>query len=395
MPSKPTRLKKATVLEINTMRAPGRHSVGEGLILVVGVSGSRSWIARIRDAGGCRRDLGLGRYPEVSLDEARTRAAEIRRQVRDGIDPVAQRRRDAERIPSFRDAAQRAYAERRLGWRNTKHQDQWISSLETHAFSRMGDMRVDEVDARAIIQALSPIWLRLPETARRVRQRILAVLNWAHGQGYRPVEAPARAVTAGLPRQSKKSGRFAAMPYEQVPQFYAALVAAPSVGRLALQFTILTAARSGEVRGAKWSEIDLEAKIWTVPADRMKAGEEHGVPLVDGALEVLAFMQDRRSSEIIFPGLRGQPLSDATLSKILRDQGLRFTVHGFRSSFRDWAAESMTMPGEVAEAALAHVVSNKVEAAYRRTKFLLQRRTLMAAWDEFVRAPSAGNCANA
>ena len=216
---------------------------------------------------------------------------------------------------------------------------------------------------------------------------LLAILNWAQGLGYRPFEAPARAVTAGLPRQPKKAGHFAAIPYEALPAFYASLREPISVGRLALQFIIQTASRSGEVRGAQWSEFDLDGAIWTVPANRMKAGEEHVVPLSPGALEILDFMSKRPTSNVVFPNLRGKPLGDAAISKILRDRKMPFTVHGFRSRFRDWAAETMTMPGEVAEAALAHTVSNKIEAAYRRTKYLHQRRVLMTSWDEFIRAP--------
>jgi integrase len=299
-------------------------------------------------------------------------------------------------MPTFREAAVQVHAERKGSWRNSKHRAQWLSTLEQFAFPKLGDLAVDQVDASAVIRALLPIWLHVPETARRLRQRILAVLNWSHAHGYRDTEAPVRAVSAGLPRQPKKTGRFAAMPYPEIPGFFASLDGGVrTMGRMALQFTILTAARSGEVRGAVWSEFDLKSGVWIIPGERMKAGEEHIVPLPSGALEILHIVGQARSSEVVFPGVRGGPLSDATLSKILREMGLRFTVHGFRSSFRDWAAETMLMPGEVAEAALAHSVTNKVEAAYRRTKFLSQRSKLMSAWDEFVRSEVEGRRAAA
>jgi integrase len=277
------------------------------------------------------------------------------------------------------------HSERKAGWKNPKHQAQWLSTLEQFAFPKLGDLPVDKVDASAVIRTLLPIWLQVPETARRLRQRILAVLNWSHAHGFREAEAPVRAVGAGLPRQPKRTGRFAAMPYPDLPEFFATLAGAQqTMGRLALQFTILTAARSGEVRGALWAEFDRKSALWTIPGARMKAGEEHVVPLPDSALAILGVIETARSADVVFPGVRGGPLSDATLSKILREMGLKYTVHGFRSSFRDWAAETMPIPGEVAEAALAHAVANKVEAAYRRTKFLDQRRKLMAAWSDFV-----------
>lgn len=385
-PSKrPPRKAPATVTEVNAIRSPGRHSIGGGLILAVSTSGARSWLARVRDPSGRRRDIGLGPFPDVKLAEARDRAADLRRMVRDGLDPVAEKRRARRLVPTFREAARRAHAERQGTYRNAKHAAQWITSLEAHAFPKLGDRNVDQIDAAAIIHALLPIWLEIPETARRVRQRIAAVLNWAHAHGYRPTEAPMQSVSAGLPRQPKKSGRFEAMPYPELPAFVTELRGEPpTVGRMALLLTILTAARSGETRGATWDEFDLDAALWFIPGERMKAGEPHTVPLSDAAIAILQPLHEARSGDVVFPGAKGRPLSDATLSKILRDKGRPCTVHGFRSSFRDWVAETMAVPGEVAEAALAHAIPNKVEAAYRRTKYLDQRRTLMQAWANFL-----------
>jgi integrase len=233
---------------------------------------------------------------------------------------------------------------------------------------------------------LAPIWLTKPETARRVRQRIVAVLDWSCAKGFRETEAPMRSVMRGLPRQPKKQGHFEAMPFKELPDFLIWLHERLSVGRIALEFLILTAARSGEVRGCRWGELDLARKVWTVPADRMKAGKVHVVPLSEGALDVLerAKMLKSTSSDLVFPGQNPRrQMSDMTLLKILRDKDLGCTVHGFRSCFRDWVAEDTDFQGEVAEAALAHAIPNKVEAAYRRTDFFEKRKALMADWAAF------------
>jgi integrase len=333
--------------------------------------------------------LGLGSFPEVSLGEARENVSRIKREFREAgrlLSP-RERRRSQRRIPTFREAAAKAHGEKKEAWKSGKHQDQWLSTLEAFAYPHLGDLPVNEIDGPTILRALSPIWLRVPETARRVRQRIAAVLDWSHAHGFRDTEAPMRAVGKGLPAQPKKDGHFEAMPYPDLPAFMTKVRSeAETIGRMALQFTILNAARSGETRGALWSEIDFEKRTWTVPAQRMKGGRAHVVPLSDPAMEILTRRSEARQADVdmIFSGAKGKPLSDMTLTKILRDGGLGCTVHGFRSSFRDWAAETMSMPGEVAEAALAHSVPNKVEAAYRRTNFLDQRRLLMQAWADFL-----------
>lgn len=380
-----------TTIKVKTAK-PGRHADGKGLYLLVKPSGARSWVLRIV-VNGRRRDFGLGPADLVSLHGAREKALEGRKMVRAGFDPAQEWRRATTTVPTFEAAARRFHETVKQGWKVGKHGAQWLATLEAHAFPEIGKMPVNEIDAAAIQRVLLPIWLKVPETARRVRQRVGAVLDYAHGQGWRATEAPMRAVGKGLPKQPAKRGHFAAMPYVDVPDFMARLRDCEvSVGRLALQFAILTAARSGEVRGATWAEIDMDAATWTIPAARMKAGEAHSVPLCEAALEVLRTAQSfaaHESGQLVFPGLRGQPLSDMTLGKALKTAGgAGYTVHGFRSAFRDWVAEKTNFPGEWAEAALAHALPNKVEAAYRRTKFLDQRRDMMRAWGEYLTGQS-------
>lgn len=376
---------KLTALGIKNLKEPGRYSDGEGLILKFSRPGKGSWIVRVQTAGK-RRDIGLGTLAEVSLIQARDAARLLRKDIKAGIDVMAQREQDDAEIPTFRDAAYVVHEEHKAAWKNGKHQIQWIRTLETYAFPTIGDRLVSEIGAPAIRDVLSPIWLTKPETARRVRQRIGSVLDWACAKGYREFEAPMRSVLRGLPRQPKKKGHFAAMPYPEVPAFLSWLNKRSTAGRLALEYLILTAARSGEVRGACWREIDLKKKLWTIPAERMKAGNTHIVPLSAAAVDVLhrARALGLPRTDLIFPGQNPKrQLSDMTLLKILRSRGEEFTVHGFRSSFRDWTAEKTDYPGEVAEAALAHTIANKVEAAYRRTNFLDKRKPLMKAWAGF------------
>jgi integrase len=363
---------------------PGRHSDGDGLILAVGARGSGSWMVRVQKDGK-RRDIGLGAASKVTLSQARTRAAEVRSQVEAGIDPVAQRRKAAG-VPTFREAASQVHTEHKKGWKNGTHQGQWLRTLEVYAFPTLGDQLVSEIDGPAVREVLADIWTEKPETARRVRQRVGAVLDWAYSKGHRGSEAPMRSLSKGLPRQPKKNCHHAAMPFADVPAFLARLREKETWGRLALEAAILTAARSGEIRGARWSEVDLEKALWTVPANRMKAGKEHVVPLSPAALRVF-----ERASELRLEGCgyvfhgskRDKPMSDMTLMKVLRDMGETITAHGFRSSFRDWVSEETQFSGDLAEAALAHAISNKVEAAYRRGNLLEKRRKLMDAWGSY------------
>lgn len=374
-----------TAIRIRNLREPGRYSDGEGLILNLVGPGRGSWIVRVQ-ADGKRKDIGLGSLVDLGLAEAREAARQVRKDTRAGVDVLVERKKERLEIPSFRDAAKMVHHEHKAAWKNGKHQAQWINTLEIYAFPTLGDRLVSEIEGPAIRDTLAPIWLTKPETARRVRQRIGSVLDWACAKGFRETEAPMRSVTRGLPRQPKKRGHFAALPFKEVPGFACWLRQRVSVGRLALEFLILTAARSGEVRGCCWSEIDVKKKLWTIPAERMKAGNAHVVPLSDAALDVLARATSLRSpvSDLVFPGQNPKrELSDMTLLKVLRDKGADVTVHGFRSSFRDWVAEETSYPGEVAEAALAHTIPNRVEAAYRRTDFLEKRKSLMGDWADF------------
>ena len=380
---------KLNPLQVKNLKEPGRYSDGDGLLLEVRPGGSKSWIARLQ-ANGKRRDYGLGSFKDISLTEARDKARDYRKQLRAGIDPVAAKRKTLEQIPTFRVAAKAVHTEHKPSWRNRKHGAQWLATLQTYVFPHFGDVPVDQVDTGDVRDALAAIWLTKPETARRVRQRIGTVLDYAHGKGWRNHPFGMAAVNRSLPKQPPKIGHFEAMPYARVPEFLEAIRSKLSMGRLALEALILTATRSGEVRGARWSELDLDSATWTIPADRTKTskrtGKPHIVPLSPAAVEVFRRAKPLRitESELVFHGSkRGQPLSDMTLLKVLRDLNEPFTVHGFRSAFRDWVAEQTNFPSEVAEAALAHTIPNKVEAAYKRTDFVEKRRKLMDAWASY------------
>lgn len=374
---------KLNPIQVKTLSEPGRYMDGDGLMLEVKASGSKSWIVRLQ-SGGKRRDYGLGSFKDVGLSEARDMARDYRRKVRLGLDPIAARQ-TVSHTSSFAEAAACVHEEHKRGWKNGKHGAQWLSTLKTYAFPSIGRLPVEAVTTGQVRDLLAEIWLTKPETARRVRQRIGTVLDYAHGKGWREPFVMS-AVNKALPKQPRKSGRFEALRYEEVPSLITELDERLSVGRLALKALILTAARSGEIRLARWSELDLDNALWTVPAERMKAGKTHVVPLSRAAVAVFRKAESFRTkgSDLVFPGAkRGKPLSDMTLLKILRDMKLDVTVHGFRSSFRDWCAEQTSFFGEVAEAALAHAIPNKVEAAYRRTDFLDKRRKLMSAWGSY------------
>jgi len=369
---------------VKAAKLPGRYGDGDGLYLLVSRAGARSWVCRVQKDGK-RRDIGLGSAKKVSLAVARERAAKVRSQVEVGLDPIAERRKEAG-IPTFREAAAIVFAENKKSWRNAKHRDQWLSTLTTYAFPFFGDMAVSKVEGPHVRDALVAIWLEKPETARRVRQRIVAVIDWAIAKGYRDLPLPIAAMNKSLPKVKTKPVHHSALPYADVPSFAAKLRERESVGRLAFEALILTASRSGEIRGAAWSELDLEKKLWTIPADRMKAGREHVVPLSDAAVSTFQRAETYREvrNDLVFPGARyGKPLSDMTLTKICRDLEIPAVPHGFRSSFRDWVAEETDFDGDVAEMALAHTIENKVEAAYRRGNLLEKRRALMDAWGAY------------
>ncbi len=376
---------KLTALKVKALTEPGSYVDGDGLMLVIGATGAARWKLRATIAGK-RRDVGVGSLKVLSLADARAKAAELRRQIAMGLDPIAERKKVVDPIPTFKEAAGRVHEEQKASWKNGKHQDQWINTLTTYAFPKLGKRLVSEIEGPLIREVLLPIWLSKPETARRVRQRIAAVLDWSYAKGYRPTEAPLRSLSKALPRQPRKDGHFAALPFTDVPALIERLRERSSAGRLALEALILTAARSGEIRGARWSEVDLDAALWSVPAERMKMGRTHHVPLSAQAIDVFKRAEALRvpCSDLVFPGQRPKnPLSDMTLLKVMRDMETGVTVHGFRSAFRDWVAEETSYPGEVAEAALAHSIPNKVEAAYRRTDFLAKRRAMMAEWGAF------------
>jgi integrase len=382
---------------------PGRHSDGRGLYLLVKPSGAKSWVLRVQHQGA-RRDYGIGsfaaepvetdlpihRRKSLTLNEAREKARIGRELAKAGVNPATHWRVEQVVIPTFEQVAREYHRQVSKGWRNGKHGAQWLTTLENYAFGEIGSMTVDKIDAADVQKVLLPIWLSKPETARRVRQRVGVVLDYAHGKGWREAEAPIRAVSKLMGGIKQPKGQnFAAMPYADLPAFMEQLrTGESSIGRLALQFLILTAARSNEVRGATWQEIDLDASEWRIPAGRMKAGRLHIIPLVPAAVEILKLAKEHgrgRADEPVFPGLKRKALSDATMSKVLRIAGGGdFTVHGFRSSFRDWAAES-GFADAWAEAALAHGNPDKVEAAYKRTTYYAERRDkLMPAWASYV-----------
>jgi integrase len=368
----------------------GRHGDGGGLYLVVSDTGSRKWVLRIQ-AAGTRRDFGLGSASSVSLSDARDAAEDMRRAVRKGEDPKANRRRARQSMPTFREAAVMVHKEHSPSWKNPKHAKQWLSTLEAHVFPQLGDLPVNQIDGPMVRDVLAEIWLTIPETARRVRQRIGTVLDFAHAKGWRQAEAPLRSITRGLPKQLKVRQHFAAMPWREVPEFVSnmgSILKASETVLLAVEFLILTATRSGEVRGARWWEFDIEDRSWSIPAERMKAGRAHRVPLSDRAIEILERMRQLRLSAepnaFVFEGQnQGRPLSDMTLTMPIRRAGLPITVHGFRSAFRDWCAEATNTPREVAEACLAHVVKDPAEAAYARTDHFDKRRGVMEVWATF------------
>lgn len=378
--------KRLSAPAVRTLGA-GFHGDGNGLYLQVDPSGARRWVLRTL-VHGRRRDIGLGGAAIVPLGEARELARQLRRVAREGGDPIEVRDKGKRASLIFEDAARRVHAEQIMpNARNEKHVAQWINSLETYAFGVIGKLPVHAVVQADILRVLSPIWIEKPETARRVRQRLRTVLDWARAAGMREGVNPAEGVEKGLAKQRDRTRHHVALPWRDLPDLMKRLVGTDGMGALALRFAILTAARSGEVRGATWSEVDMEAGIWCIPAERMKGGREHRVPLSEAALDLLRMAKGSalRPEELVFPSTRrGKPLSDMTLGSVLRRLGVPVTVHGFRSTFRDWAEESTSFPHEVKEAALAHAVRNKVEAAYRRSDLFEKRRHMMKAWAEYA-----------
>ena len=383
--------KALTAIQVRSLSVPGRHADGNGLYLVVDPSGAKRWLLRTV-VQGRRRDIGLGGVALVSLAEAREKALAYRKQAREGGDPLAERRKAKVTIPTFAEAAEQVHADHKASWNNEKHAAQWITTLKTYANPHLGTRRIDQVATPDVLRALSPIWLTKPETARRVRQRIGTVLDWAKAAGHRSGDNPVDGVERGLPKQGEREAHHAALPYAEVPAFVARLRSSDQgeMARLAFEFLILTAARTGEVLGAEWSEVDVGKALWTVPANRMKARREHRVPLSGRAIVILHRARELDSrSNVVFPGRQlGRPLSNMVFLMLLRRMNVPITAHGFRSSFRDWAAEATSLPREVAEMALAHTIESKVEAAYRRGDLLVKRTELMDRWAAFIRRGS-------
>jgi integrase len=384
--------KALTVVGIKALKKPGRYADGNGLYLKVSASGAKRWELRTV-VRGKRCDIGLGGLKLVSLAEAREEARKYRAIARNDGDPLAEKRRARKVVPTFRVAAETVHKDHAKAWKNAKHGDQWINTLKAYAYPAFGDRRVDQIDTPDILKALSPIWLTKQETARRVRQRIGTVLDWAKAAGHRTGNNPIDEISKALPRQSELRGHHAALPYVEVPAFIQKLhgEGEPSIADLAFEFVLLTAARTNEVLEAKWSEIDLEQAAWTVPASRMKAGREHRVPLAPRCIELLGLAKVLSAgSEFIFPGRSiDKPMSNMVLLMTMRRMKSNYTVHGFRSAFRDWASERTNFAREICEAALAHIVKDKTEAAYRRGDLFEKRRELMATWAAFVAARGA------
>ncbi len=401
--------KELSALEVGRLTSPGYHFIGgvAGLILQVTESKARSWILRAT-VGGKRRDIGLGGFPDVTLAGAREAARIARDKIKAGTDPVEERAAARSALAASRasaitfGAAAAKYIEaNEAGWKNAKHAAQWTSTLSAYAYPTIGNLQVAHIDTQHVVSILEPLWSAKTETASRLRGRIESVLDWAKVRGYRKGENPARwkgHLDHILPAKNKvqKAKHHAALDYRNIGEFMAALKAVDGMGARALDFAILTATRSGEVRGATWAEIDQKAGVWIIPAERMKAEREHRVPLSPTALAMLESLPRMVGTTLIFPSANNDQLSDMTLTAVIRrmheastkagnagwcdNAGKVITAHGFRSTFRDWAGETTAFPREVIEHALAHQLKDKAEAAYQRGDLLDKRRRLMTDW---------------
>jgi len=393
-PKGPHPHKALSATRVRSLARPGRYADGNGLYLIVDDSGSKRWELRTV-VQKKRTDIGLGGLSLVSLAEAREEAATLRKIARKGGDPLAERRKAKAKVPTFKEAAKIVHEEHSATWKSKKHAAQWLNTLKEYSFPLFGDRPVDQVGTPEVLNALSKIWLTKPETARRVRQRIGTILDWAKAAGHRSGDNPINGIERGLPKQPKGQKHHAALPYSEINSFIVALRKSETneSTRLAFEFLILTATRTSEVINAKWPEIDLGKKAWTIPAERMKAYKIYRVPLSDRCIEIL-----ERAKEIsdggtyVFSGRSGlQPLSTMVFLMVIRRMRKNITAHGFRSTFRDWAAEKTNFSRQVCEMALAHTVSDKVEAAYLRGDLFEKRRQLMATWAAFVTSEPNAN----
>lgn len=392
----PKKAKELSAIEVKNLTKPGVHAIGgvAGLLLQVTQAGTRSWVLRAK-VGIKRRDIGLGGYPDVTLAQARDKARVMREKIVNGIDPIEERKALKERLKklqlsklTFDDAAEQFLANKKHEFRNKKHTAQWNSTLRSYASPVIGKLSVSEIELNHIVQILEPIWLTKTETAKRLRGRIENVLSWATVAGYRTGENPARwkgHLDTVLPKPSKitKVKHHKALPWEEIDTFMSSLKLRKGTSARALEFLILTATRSGEIRGANWQEIDLANRTWAIPAERMKAGKEHRIPLSDEAVKLLKSLPRREENDFLFPAPRGGQLSDMALATIIKRMNIDAVPHGFRSTFRDWCAENTNYPTIVAEMALAHTINNKVEAAYRRGDLFVKRIKLMQEWAKY------------
>ncbi len=374
----------------------GRYADGGGLYLQVSKSGAKSWLFRFM-LNGKSRQMGLGSLHTISLPEAREEALLCRKQLRDGVDPIEARKlklgkaqADSARVMTFKECAEKYISSHSAGWKNAKHGSQWQNTLKTYVYPVFGDLPVQSIDTGLVAKVIEPIWATKTETASRIRGRIESVLDWATARKYRNGENPARwkgHLDNLFPKRAKvqKVKHHAALPYHEIGAFMATLRQHDAVSARGLEFLILNAARTGEVIGATWDEIDFDNAIWAIPAERMKSGKEHRVPLSATSIVTLRSMKDVAVSGYVFPGgKRNRPLSNMAFLQLLKRMGRGdLTAHGFRSTFRDWVAERTNYPNEVAEMALAHTVGDKVEAAYRRGDMFEKRHRMMRDWAEF------------
>jgi integrase len=392
-----------TVKKVARLSAPGRYGDGHNLYLQINPRGVKSWLLRY-DRGGRERWMGLGPLHTIDLAEARERARKARQQLLDGIDPLAARARDrttadlaAAKALTFEAAARAYFDAHERSWKNAKHRAQFLSTLTTYVFPKIGKLSVAVIDTGLVLKCIEPLWEAKTETANRVRRRIESVLDWATVRSYRTGDNPARwkgHLSEALPARERiqKTEHHAALQFDQLPAFMTAIAGREGIAARALEFAILTAARTGEVTGATWGEINLTEKTWTVPAVRIKGGKEHRVPLSDRAVELLTALPHERGNAYVFIGMRSGGLSSEAMAAVLKRMDRDdITVHGFRSTFRDWAAERTAYPNHVVEMALAHTVGNKVEAAYRRGDLFDKRRHLMAEWARYATQPAASD----
>ncbi|WP_281650192.1 phage integrase central domain-containing protein [Novacetimonas hansenii] len=411
-------MSKLTAIAVKSMTRPGRYADGNGLYLHVRSADRKNWVLRFMLMGRSR-DMGLGSYPDISLAAARVKALEAKGLIREGIDPIEARRVNQSPEPqsakTFRYAAKALIEDKRPGWRNEKHVAQWVSTLERFAYPTIGDIAVQDVTIDHVLRILRPIWHQIPETASRLRGRIENVMDSAYARGWCTQENPARwkgRISTILPSQSsiRNVEHYPSLPWKRIPDFLTELSKREGMGRWALLFAILTAARSGEVRGATWAEMNLHSRVWTIPGARMKAKRPHRVPLSSHAMAVLGMMVPCQNGpdSCVFPGRRGKPISLMAMTMMLRRMngmgtddvihwkdditGEPIVPHGFRSTFRDWAAEQTNYPREMAEAALAHEKDNKVEAAYARSDLLERRRPMMQEWGNWCFSRMLGDC---